>query len=106
MGNIQNYRQPLVTATGIFLGFMLNFANGWMPGSFTSYRIRDSIIAVGSMSSIALLIVVLYRILRMIDPPDVNRFYKRTLFLFILGISIPFLTMVVIVFRKLALNFL
>jgi hypothetical protein len=103
---IQNYRQPLVTATGIFLGFMLNFANGWMPTSFTTYKVRDSIIAIGTLSSIALLIVVLHRILRVIDPPDVNRFYKRTLLLFILGISIPFLTMVVIVLRKLVLNFI
>ena len=107
MDNIQQYRQPLVTATGIFLGFMLNFVNGWMPGSFTNYKIRDSIIAVGTLISIALLIVVLYRILKINYQPDsALKFYRKTLRLFIIGITIPFFTMVIIMLRKLALIFL
>lgn len=101
MERIQQYRQPVVTATGIFLGFMLDFVNGWMPTSFTQYKIRDAIIALGTMSSIALLVVVLYRILRMSTPADPILFYKKTLRLFIIGISIPFFSMVVIMFRRL-----
>ena len=107
MDNLQQYRQPLVTATGIFLGFMLEYVTGWMPESFTAYKIRDTIIAIGSLSSIALLIVVLFRILRMNYPGnDPNEFYRKTLRLFIIGISIPFLSMAIILIRKLVLNFI
>jgi len=103
--SIQAYRQPLVTATGIFLGFMLNFANGWMPDAFTRYKIRDTIIAVGTLSSIALLIIVLYRILKInYRPESALKFYKETLQLFIIAISIPFFTMVLILLRKILLN--
>jgi hypothetical protein len=105
MEHLQYYRQPLVTATGIFLGFMLEFVNGWMPSAFTNFKIRDSIIGLGAISSIAVLISVLYRILKMDAPIDVAGYYKKTLRLFIIGISIPFLSMVVIVVRKLVLNF-
>lgn len=107
MEQIQQYRQPLVTATGIFLGFMLDFVNSWMPSSFTTQKIRDAIIAIGSLTSIALLIVVLYRILSMNYPPDAaHRFYRRTLKFFIVAISIPFFSMVIIMIRKLVLTFL
>lgn len=106
MDNVQPYRQPLVTATGIFLGFMLNFANGWMPDAFTKHKIRDAIIAVGTLASIALLIVVLYRILKInYRQESALKFYKETLRLFIIAISIPFFTMVLILLRKLVLNF-
>jgi hypothetical protein len=102
MDKIQQFRQPMVTATGIFLGFMLDFANGWLPNSFTIYRFRDVVIAGGTLASIALLIVVLYRVLRGDQPEDsASRFYKRTLRLFIIGISIPFFSAVIVVVHKL-----
>lgn len=105
MEKIQPYRQPLVTATGIFLGFMLDFVNGWMPTSFTIYKIRDAIIAVGSLSSIALLIMVLYRILKLNVSGDFPpSYYRKTLRFFIVGISIPFFSMVVILLRRLVMH--
>ncbi|HEY6955403.1 MAG TPA: hypothetical protein VI385_09170 [Flavisolibacter sp.] len=103
MENIQQYRQPLVTATGIFLGFMLKFVTEWMPISFVDNKIRDSIVAAGTLPSIALLVVVLYRILRLVEPERQLEFYKTTLHLFIIGISLPFFSMVVIMLRKLVL---
>jgi len=105
MDKLQQYRQPLVTATGIFLGFMLNFANSWIPDAFTKYKFRDAVIALSTISSIALLVIVLYRILRM-DYPEIGieKFYKRTLRLFIIGISIPFLSMVVVMLKKIVEN--
>ena len=103
MEKIQQYRQPMVTATGIFLGFMPDFANSWMPVSFTQYKIRDAIIAASTLSSIAVMIIVLYRILQMSAPVDPLTFYKKTLRLFIIGISIPFFSMVVIMLRRLFL---
>ena len=105
MEKIQQYRQPMVTATGIFLGFMLEFINGWIPNSFTAHKFRDAVIGVGSVLSIALLIVVLYRILRMNYPPQSTDHYNRkTLSFFTVGISIPFFSIVVILFQKLLLS--
>jgi len=91
----------MVTATGIFLGFMLDFVNGWLPSSFTVYKFKDAVVAIGSHISIALLIVVLYRILRADFQGPVDRFYKRTLQLFIIAISIPFFAGVFVVIQKL-----
>jgi hypothetical protein len=104
---IQQYRQPLVTATGIFLGFMLEFANSWYPKAFTTYRFRDTAIAVGMLVSIALLVVVLYRILQMNYPADkIERYYSRTLQFFIGGVSIPFFSMAIIMIEKMLANLL
>ena len=102
MDRIQQYRQPMVTATGIFLGFMLEYVNGWMPDSFTAYKFRDAVLGIGIVTSIALLIIVLYRILSMnYRPESADVFYKKTLRLFISGISIPFFSMVIVMFQKL-----
>ena len=96
----------MVTATGIFLGFMLNFANGWLPNSFATFKFRDTVLCIGTVSSIALLIVVLYRVLLWNYPVDaVESFYKSTLKMFIIGISIPFFSLVVIVIQKLSQTF-
>ena len=101
---IQQYRQPLVTATGIFLGFMLEFANGWLPNAFQTYKFRDSVIAIGAMISIACLVVVLFRILKMNYPKEkAHLYYAITLRLFIVGISIPFFSMIIIMLHKLSL---
>jgi hypothetical protein len=105
MDRIQQYRQPMVTATGIFLGFMLDFVNSWMPNSFTAYKFRDAVLGIGAATSIALLIIVLFRILSMnYRPESADVFYKKTLRLFITGISIPFFSMVVVMFQKLVIS--
>jgi hypothetical protein len=106
MVKVQQFRQPMVTATGIFLGFMLDFMNGWFPNSFTIHKFRDIVIAGGALMSIALLIVVLYRVLRGDEADDsVGPFYKRTLRMFITGISIPFFSAVLIVVHKVFTSF-
>ena len=105
MDKLHPYRQPLVTATGIFLGFMLNFANSWIPDAFAKYRFRDVVVALSTITSIALLVTVLRRILRMDVPEDgVEKFYKRTLRLFIIGVSIPFFALVVVMLKKIVDN--
>ena len=105
MDRIQPYRQPMVTATGIFLGFMLDFVNGWMPGSFSSYKFRDAVLGIGAATSIALLIIVLFRILRMNTAPEsADRYYRKTLRFFIIGISIPFFSMVIVMIQKLVIS--
>ena len=105
MDRIQQYRQPVVTATGIFLGFMLEFVNSWMPDSFTAFKFRDTVIGLGIISSIALLIIVLFRILRMNYPVKSEEvYYNKTLRLFLVGISIPFFSLVIVMVQKLIVN--
>jgi len=100
MENIQNYRQPMVTATGIFLGFMLSFATGWVGNAFTKHMFRDIVVAISIILSITLLLVVLYRMLNMDYPADkVNVYYRQTLRLFIIAVSVPFVAFVLIVIR-------
>ena len=104
MDNIHQYRQPMVTATGIFLGFMLNFTSSWMPNAFTKEKTRDVILAIAVTISLASLIVVLVRMLRASYPVEPVKFYRRTLFVFIIGISIPFLAFLCIAIEKYIAN--
>jgi hypothetical protein len=89
---IQPFRQPMVTATGIILGFMLNFALSWVRtdsplGDGLAYVVGICVLA-GAVS----LILVLYRILRMSYPRERGeQYYNRTLRLFIFGIGSSFL---------------
>ena len=88
---IQVYRQPLVTATGIILGFLLNFATSWVK---TDTPIPDSlsyVVFVCSLAGIISLITVLARVLRMDYPRDkAEEYYTKTLRLFIFGVSTAF----------------
>ena len=88
---IQAFRQPLVTATGIILGFMLSFTASWVKSDSPltdglAYFAAACLVA-GTIS----LIFVLYRILRMDYPRDrAEQYYSRTLVLFLAGVSIAF----------------
>src|SRR5689334_455411 len=104
MDTINQYRQPLITATGIFLGFMLNYIGDWLPEAFSKHLVRDLIIAIGTLISFASLIIVLLRILRMRYPSDPERFYRNTMILFFVGIGIPFITFTLVIIRKLIQN--
>jgi hypothetical protein len=98
---IQFFRQPLVTSTGILLGFTLNVAAGWVSTAFTNERLSNYIIALGIIIHIPLYIIVLYRILNMNYPKDKQEaYYKKTLILFITGISIDFLSIVLIILER------
>lgn len=89
---IQAYRQPMVTATGIMLGFVLNFAAGWVK---TETQMPDSwAYGVGMciLSGIVALIITLYRILKMDYPRETaNLYYQKTLRIFIVGVSMAFI---------------
>jgi hypothetical protein len=102
MENIQNYRQPMVTATGIFLGFLLSFTSVWVVNAFTKYFIRDLIVCVSIMMSQALLMIVLFRMLNMNYPADkVVAYYQRTLRLFLIAVAIPFVAFILVILRVL-----
>lgn len=88
---IQAFRAPLVTATGIILGFLLNFAATWVK---TESPLGDSLaylVGVCVLVGAGCLIGTLYRILRFTYPRDqAEQYYNRTLLLFICGLSIAF----------------
>jgi hypothetical protein len=98
---INQYRQPMVTATGIFLGFMLNFASSWIKDAFVKYIFRDVVIATGMIVCLATLLLVLFRMLRMNYPTHPDEFYKRTLRLFLVGVSVPFFSFLIVMIHKL-----
>ena len=103
---INQYRQPMVTATGIFLGFMLNFASSWIKDAFVKYIFRDIVIAVGLLVSLFTLLLVLFRMLRMNYPTQPDEFYRRTLRLFLVGVSVPFFSFVVVIAHRLIVTML
>lgn len=88
---LKNFRQPLITSTGILLGFVLNIASGWVSNP-TKRQDYHSLIAVTCLLiCILLFVTVLYRALNMNYPPEkVEAYHKKTLFCFIAGILIIF----------------
>lgn len=89
---LQSYRQPLVTATGIILGFILNFASTFVK---TDSALSDAVaysIGICMLTGIICLIVVLSRVLKMNYPKDnAAKYYQKTLFLFLFGVSTSFI---------------
>jgi|SRR3982750_2327190 len=100
MEKIQPYRQPMVTAAGIFLGFMLGFTSEWIRYTKSIQKLRDVFVAISIIASLSMLLITLFRILRMHYPQDPDKYYRRTLFLFLIGIFIPFLAFIFIIIEK------
>lgn len=87
----------MVTVLGIFLGFLLNGAYGWVGHAFATRRFKETVMAAGLCVCTSLLLVVLFRILNMNYPKDrAEKYYRLTLYLFITGISTAFLSILVI----------
>lgn len=85
---LQARRQPLVTATGIILGFVLNFASGWVRSDTTVGERLAWAIAILIAFGVVCLIVVLTRILSAdVAPEDADAHYRTTVRLFIVGVS-------------------
>ena len=100
MERIDQFRQPMVTATGIFLGFLLNFSTTWIKDAFTRYMLRDIVVAISIIVCLFSLLLVLFRMLRMNYPVEPEKFYHRTLRLFLIGITVPFFSLLIIVIDK------
>jgi len=90
----------MVTATGIFLGFLLNFSTTWIKDAFTRYMLRDIVVAISIIVCLFSLLLVLFRMLRMNYPVEPEKFYHRTLRLFLIGITVPFFSLLIIVIDK------
>jgi hypothetical protein len=93
MDPMQTFRAPIVTATGVLLGFYFHLSAGWASRAFTDDRLSHYAILASICVNIPLHIVVLYRSLRMNYPAhDVSRYYARTLALFVTGLVVTFCT--------------
>lgn len=103
--NIQNYRQPMVTSIGIILGFVLGFTGKWATEPVEKTEIADYFVIFGLLFSIVLLINSMYRILNNNYPKDTTAsYYKKTLNLFIIGLSLAFMGVIVSIFQTIINN--
>lgn len=89
---LSSYRQPLVTATGLLLGFTLGFAATWVQTDNPFGTIQAMLVGACVLAGTIAMIATLFRILRHDYPRDnADAYYGRTLKLFILGICVTFL---------------
>ena len=87
---IFNYRQPMVTASGIILGFVLNFATGLVKREYKSDLIVI-LILISTLIGIVCLIISLFRILNhQYDRENSAKYYSKTLKFFISGVIFSF----------------
>ena len=96
----------MVTASGIFLGFMLSFTSEWIRYTISIQKIRDVVVAISIIASLSLLLITLFRILRMYQPTNPEKYYRKTLLLFLIGISIPFIAFIMVIAEKFVISFL
>lgn len=98
---LQSFRQPLVTATGIILGFILNFAAAFVQtdsglADLVSYSVGFCILV-----GICCLIVVLSRVLKMNYPKEkAEMYYQKTLTIFLFGLTISFIGVLIDMFAS------
>jgi len=86
------YRQPMVTATGLILGFLLNYLATLVKTDSPLQEWIAYFVGICVLGGVVNLILVLYRMLSMNYAKDKSgHYYERTLFLFITGVSISFL---------------
>ncbi len=88
---IQAYRQPLVTATGIILGFILNFAANWVKADSQLSETMAYFVGLCVLVGTTCLIIVLYRLLNMTYPREkAESYYMNTLYVFMTGVCWAF----------------
>ncbi len=98
---IQAYRQPLVTATGIILGFLLNFATSWVKSDTPISDGLSYVVFACALLGIVSLILVLARVLKMNYPREcTEQYYGTTLRIFIFGVSTAFVGVLIDMFSN------
>ncbi len=85
---IQRFRQPLVTAIALILGFSIGFLADWVTEEDLVIRDKsDVILLIGMIVSSIFLIASLLRILKLDYPKEeVLKYYNHTLLLFTVGL--------------------
>lgn len=98
---IQPYRQPLITATGIILGFILNFASNWVKAESALTEKVAYFVGLAVLVGTICLIIVLYRMLNMNYPREKwESYYNRTFLIFMTGVSSAFMGVLVDMFAN------
>ncbi len=98
---IQTYRQPLVTATGIILGFILNFASTFVKSDSPLSEFIAYVTGICILTGIICLIIVLSRILKMNYPREkAEEYYQKTLNFFLFGVSSSFVGVIIDMFAN------
>ena len=85
---LQPYRQPLITGTGIILGFVLNFAGSFVKAESGTPEWAAYLVFVLLLVGVACLITVLSRILRLgVSGDEAVAWYQRTRQIFVIGVG-------------------
>lgn len=93
---IQAFRQPMVTATGIMLGFILNFASIWVKADSHLSDGLAYLVGICIIIGVVCLIIVLSRVLRIDYPKDkAEKYYNATLRIFIIGVCFAFVGVII-----------
>jgi hypothetical protein len=97
---LKDYRQPVVTSLGVILGFLLGFLGQWVTeDGFALKNMADHLVFFGCLTSSALLLLALYRMLRpLVDASAALADYRVTLGLYMAAIGIALGCLVVSAF--------
>ncbi len=98
--DLKDYRQPMVTSLGVFLGFLLGFLGQWMTEDhFALKNLGDHIVFGGCFIGALLLFIALFRMLTPKLPLDnLLGYYHRTLWLYLSGVLIAFCSILISAF--------
>ncbi len=89
---LATFRQPMITAASLVLGFTLGFASQWVASPNPLGPWADYLVGLCILVGTCCLVATVFRILRADYPRDLPmHYYARTLRLFIIGITINFL---------------
>ena len=90
--DLKDYRQPMVTSLGVFLGFLLGFLGQWMTEyNFALKNAGDYTVFIGCFTGAVLLFFALFRMLTPNLPVDgLHGYYYRTLRLYMAGVLTAF----------------
>jgi hypothetical protein len=92
---LQSFRQPMVTATGVMLGFILSYVALWTRSEAEAGMLFALSTGICLFVGTGLLILCLFRMLQLDYPPaTADRYYNITLWCFIVGIILAFVGVV------------
>lgn len=88
---LATFRQPMITASSLILGFTLGFASQWVAKTNPLGHWVDYLVGACLLFGTAMLLITAYRIMRADYPRDTPmHYYKRTLRGFVVGTAVNF----------------